>query len=129
MGIHRSAHAGDEHRGAAGAAGGDKLISLSEVYATLQSAVWSELSAGGEIDRMRRNLQREHLRRVMVLLTRGSTTLPADALSLMRLHAHRLQAELQRAVRNTKASVETRAHLQESLGGLTEALRATMQRS
>jgi hypothetical protein len=115
--------------GAVGAAGGDKLISLSEVYATLQSAVWSELSAGGEIDRMRRNLQREHLRRVMVLLTRGSTTLPADALSLMRLHAHRLQAELQRAVRNTKASVETRAHLQESLGGLTEALRATMQRS
>jgi hypothetical protein len=34
--------------------------------------VWSELAAGQEIDRMRRNLQREHLRRVQALLTRGS---------------------------------------------------------
>ena len=108
---------------------GDPLISLNEVYGTLQSAVWSELATGAEIDRLRRNLQREHLRRVIALLTRGSATLPADALSLVRLHANRLQAELQRAVRGAKGSVETQAHLLESLGGLTEALRATMQRS
>ena len=40
------------------------LISLNEVYGTLQGAVWSELKQGGGIDRLRRNLQREHARRV-----------------------------------------------------------------
>jgi hypothetical protein len=104
------------------------LLSLSEVYETLQKAVWSELPAGQEIDRMRRNLQREHLRRVQSLLTRGSPTLPPDALSLVRMHAGTLKADLERAVKAGKGSVETRAHLMDSLAGLTEALRATMVR-
>ncbi len=104
------------------------LISLSEVYGTLQSAVWSELSSGKEIERMRRNLQREHLKRLQTLLTRGSPTLPADALSLARFHAHKLQTELQGAVKAGKGSVEMQAHLRDSLAALTEALRATMQR-
>jgi hypothetical protein len=104
------------------------LLSLSEVYETLNKAVWSELPAGQEIDRMRRNLQREHLRRVQGLLTRGSPTLPPDALSLVRMHASTLKADLERAVKAGKGSVETRAHLMDSLAGLTEALRATMVR-
>ena len=104
------------------------LLSLSEVYETLQKAVWSELPAGQEIDRMRRNLQREHLKRVQSLLTRGSPTLPPDALSLVRMHAGSLKADLERAVKAGKGSMETRAHLMDSLAGLTEALRATMVR-
>ena len=105
------------------------LISLNEVYGTLQGAVWSELKSGAEIDRLRRNLQREHLKRLQVLLTRGSPALPPDALALLRLHATQLQAELRAAVAKGGQSVETRAHLAESLGTLSEALRATMQRS
>jgi hypothetical protein len=106
------------------------LISLNEVYGTLQSAVWSELKSGGDIERLRRNLQREHLRRLQTVLTRGAPNLPADALSLARLHATQLQADLRTALaRSGSLSVETRAHLSESLGLLTEALRATMQRS
>jgi hypothetical protein len=105
-----------------------ELLSLNEVYDTLQKAVWSELASGQDIDSMRRNLQREHLKRVQTLLTRGSPTLPPDALSLVRMHAGALKAELERAVRAGKGSVETRAHLMDSLAGLTEALRATMVR-
>ena len=104
------------------------VISLHEVYGTLQGAVWSELKKGGDIDRMRRSLQREHLKRVQGLLTKGSAALPADALSLVRLHATELQAQLKAAAGKGGVSVETRAHLQDSLGTLTEALRATMQR-
>jgi hypothetical protein len=104
-------------------------ISLNEVYSTLQSAVWRELKTGGEIDPLRRNLQREHLKRLQALLTRGAPDLPADALSLARLHATELQASLKRAANRRGLSVETRAHLQDSLGSLTEALRATMQRA
>ena len=105
------------------------IISLAEVYATLQSTVWSELKSGTEIDRMRRNLQREHLKRVQGLLTRGSASLPPDALSLVRLNANALQSDLRRAAGSSTLSIESRAHVQDSLALLTEALRASMVRS
>jgi Met-zincin len=104
-------------------------ISLHEVYGSVQDTIWSELKAGGEIDPLRRNLQREHLKRLQSLLTRGAPGLPADALSLARLHAADLQAALQKAGARGGLTVETRAHLKDSLGTLTEALRATMQRA
>jgi len=105
------------------------LISLNEVYETVQRAVWSELSGGGEIDRVRRNLQREHMKRLQSLLTRGSAAMPPDALSLLRYNASRLEEQLRTAIARSGRSVETRAHLAESLGTLSEALRARMQRS
>ena len=105
------------------------MISLNEVYATLQGAIWSELKSGSEIDRLRRNLQREHMKRLQTLLTKGSPTLPADAQSLLRYNATQLQSDLRAAVAKGGQSVETRAHLAESLSTLTEALRATMNRS
>ena len=105
------------------------MISLSEVYQTLQNSIWSELSGPAEIDVLRRGLQREHLKRLQTVLTKGSAALPSDALSLARLHATRLQQSLRSALARGGRSVETRAHLAESLGILTESLRATMQRS
>jgi hypothetical protein len=104
------------------------MISLNEVYATLQGAIWSELKSGSEIDRLRRTLQREHVKRLQTLLTKGSPALPADALSLLRYNATQLQGELRAAVAKGGQSVETRAHLAESLSALSEALRATMSR-
>lgn len=104
-------------------------ISLNEVYATVQGAVWTELQRGGDIDPLRRNLQREHLKRLQNLLTKGAPGLPADALSLARWHAGELQGALRKAATRSGLGIETRAHLQDSLGALTEALRATMQRS
>ena len=105
------------------------LISLNEVYDTLQTSIWSELKSGKEIDRLRRNLQREHLKRLQTLLTKGSATLPADALSLVRMNATQLQSTLRAAAAKSGLPVETRAHLAESLSTLNEALRATMSRS
>jgi len=103
------------------------LISLNEVYQTVQRSVWSELASGGDIDRIRRNLQREHVRRLQAVLTRGSA-LPPDAVSLIRYNAVQLEAQLRIAVAKNQGSVETRAHLAESLGILSEALHAKMQR-
>ena len=113
-------------------------LTLTEVYSTLQSAIWSELKTGQDIDRMRRNLQRDHLKRVVGLLTRGamppspggrpSAPPPADALSVIRVQATALQASLRQAVAKKSGSAESQAHLQDSLVALTEALRATMQR-
>ncbi|MFG6448569.1 zinc-dependent metalloprotease [Roseateles sp. BYS180W] len=107
------------------------LISLNEVYGTLQGSIWSELKTGAEIDRLRRNLQREYLRRVQGNLTKGSTGPAqfADAYALLRLHATQLQSDLRAALGKGGHSVETRAHLAESLDLLTAMLKANMQRS
>ncbi len=104
-------------------------ITLDEVYATLQAAVWSELKTGKPIDSLRRSLQREHLKRLQAILTRPSLELPADAVSLVRLHAVDLQKQLRTALARGGLSVENRAHLEDALALLTEALRARLQRS
>ncbi len=104
-------------------------ISLNEVYTTLQGAVWSELKSGKDIDPMRRSLQREHLKRLQALLTRPAPTLPADAISLARLQAVELQSQLRGALaKKAGMAVENRAHLEDALALVTEALRATLQR-
>jgi Met-zincin/Domain of unknown function (DUF5117)/Domain of unknown function (DUF5118) len=103
-------------------------LSLNEVLATVQQAVWSELKTGRDIDPMRRNLQREHLKRLQTVLTRAAPTLPADAVSLTRMQAVDLQAQMRSALGRKSMAVENRAHLEDALAMLTEALRATMQR-
>lgn len=105
------------------------LISLNEVYGTLQGAIWSELKQGGAIDRLRRNLQREHLRRVQALLVKVTVPLPADAQSLLRANATTLRDELRQSLSRKRWDAESRAHLQESLAVLDQALAAAMIRS
>jgi hypothetical protein len=105
-------------------------ISLNELYTTLQGAVWSELKSGKAMDELRRSLQREHLRRLQALLTRPAAGTPADAVSLGRLHAVELQGQLRAALaKKGGMAVENRAHLEDALALVTEALRATLQRS
>jgi hypothetical protein len=102
---------------------------LSELYDTLQASIWSELKSGREITPMRRNLQREHLRRVTSMMLRSSGSTPADARSLMRLNAQQLAAELRAAQTKLSYSKESRAHIAESLNTLEESLKAPMQRA
>ena len=77
---------------------------------------------------MRRNLQREHLRRVAGALLRPSGAVPADARSLQRMNALQLASELRTAQAKPGFSKETRAHLAESLNTLEEALKAPILR-
>ena len=106
-----------------------KLLKLSDLYDALQNAVWSELKNGREITAMRRNLQREHLKRVAGMLVRTSPTMPADARSLAREDAIEMQGHIRSALARGGQSKESRAHLRESLDTLTEALKAPMQRT
>ena len=105
------------------------LISIGEVYGTLQSSIWSELKTGGDIDPLRRNLQREYLRRIQANLTKSGAASGqfADAYAVLRLHAVQLQSDLRAA--QGKGSLETRAHLAESLDFLSTVLKATMVRT
>jgi hypothetical protein len=107
-----------------------KALTLDELYSSLQAAVWAELKGGGqEVDALRRNLQREHLRVLVAGMTQPQLNLPADALSLERWHATRLLAQLKAAAAKPGLSVASRAHYSESATTLGEALRATMSRN
>ncbi|MDO9091445.1 MAG: zinc-dependent metalloprotease [Rubrivivax sp.] len=107
-----------------------QLLSYADVQDKLSSAVWSELSAGGpgkgEIDSLRRNLQREHLRRLASGLLRPASAAAADVRSVNRQVALQLQAKLGAAVAAKRGSSMVRAHLEDSLATLNEALKAPL---
>jgi hypothetical protein len=103
-------------------------FSLSELYGTLLRAVWDEARRGAEADALRRNLQREHLRRVVGGLLGSSAAYPADARALLRQDARQLLGWLQAAVKQGKLSAETRAHYSEAAESLSEALKAPLVR-
>jgi Met-zincin/Domain of unknown function (DUF5117) len=104
-----------------------QALKLSELYDSLQNAIWSELRNGSDIGSLRRNLQREHLRRVANSLIRPSGG-PADMRSLMRDNAKQLQQNIQTALGKPGLSKEAAAHLRESLDTLNEAVKAPLQR-
>lgn len=105
-----------------------QALSLDELYTTVQDAVWSELKTGKDINGMRRNLQREHLKRLTAILLRASPNTPADARSLQRENALALQRDLRGAMAKSM-SREAKAHLSESYETLSQALKAAMLRS
>ena len=104
-----------------------KGLSLADLYDNLQGSIWSDLKGRGDISLMRRNLQREHVRRVTFMLTRANGT-PADARALQRENTRALVAQLKGAQTRPGLTKEARAHLADSRNTLEEALKAPMQR-
>ena len=105
-----------------------EAFSLAELYTRLRSEVWSELAGASDITVARREIQRDHLNRIAGQLLRATSS-RADTRSLIRAEALSLQKSLRAAVARGAGSAETRAHLQDSLDLLTEALAAKMQRA
>ncbi len=111
------------------ATGGTRVLSLAELHDRLQAAIWSEALAGRDVELMRRNLQREHLRRVASVLIKPAPGTPADAVALLRDNARRLAAALRTAQAKPGLSRESRLHYAESRNTLEQALRARLQRA
>lgn len=105
-----------------------QILSLAQLHDSLQSNIWSELKGGKDISAMRRNLQREHVKRLAGHLVKPSPKAPADARSLERQVAVNLTRDISAAMKQMQ-SPEARAHLAESLATLQEALKASLVRS
>jgi hypothetical protein len=105
------------------------LLSYADVQAQISSATWSELKAGKgsrEIDNFRRNLQREHLRRLATCLLRPTSNAATDVRAVHRQTALRLEADLKAALAGGGWTSIAQAHLADSLATLSEALRAPL---
>jgi len=106
----------------------EQSFRLSELYDTIQDAIWSELKTGRDISVFRRNLQREHLKRVTAVLLRPSQGVQADARALQRENAKQLLSLIRASMSKPSFSKEARAHLAECENTLDEALKAPLQR-
>ena len=124
---------------------GTEVLSLGEVFGALTDSVWHELpdDAGEgelEISTIRRNLQREHAKRLsnMVLANNSSADLfallfgggfsstPADARSLARLHLGRIHDRIE-ANEGRESTDEVAAHLSELHDQIEKVLEASLQ--
>jgi hypothetical protein len=138
----------------------EQPLTVAEVFRALTDGVWGELPVGpppppknGKESKapngssiIRRNLQREHLRRLselvlgqkssgssssmlIILLGGGGTTAPPDARSLARMHLREIGKRIDTKLGDKQALVDdtTRAHLEECRERIAKVLGASMQ--
>jgi len=106
-----------------------ETLGLSDVYDTIQDAIWAEVKTGQETSLIRRNLQREQLRRMADVLVKPAGPWPADARSIMRENARQLSNVLEKSLAKPGLSKTTRAHYADALDTLNASLKASMQRA
>lgn len=108
--------------------GADQTVTIPELMTALTESIWSEAlsSPGKNIESNRRDLQRNHLDRMIKLITDSSDEMPADARSVARQQLQTLQGELEErlAPPTYKFNDYTRAHLEESKSRIEAALEA-----
>ena len=135
-------------------AGADALRS-AEIFRALSDGIWSEVAnpsaAGAAKDKafglstIRRNLQREHLRRLSTIvlgdkrspyndmfayvLFLGNQSYPADARSLARLHLKEINVKIGKALDQKDFPIDdtTKAHLEECKFRITKVLDAGIE--
>jgi hypothetical protein len=106
-----------------------QAFKLSELYDTLQSAIWAELRGSKEPTSTRRSLQREHLRGVISILLKATPNTPDDARGLIRENMRQLQTQLRSAVASRPLSRETKAHYNECIALIDDSFKASLQRT
>jgi hypothetical protein len=100
---------------------GTPVFRLSELYETLQTNIWSELSTGKDISQGRRDLQREYVKAVLPIIAEDSKA-PGEARSMMRYLTGKLQSEIDASLKG-QLSLEQRAHLEDCSHTLGKALK------
>jgi hypothetical protein len=109
--------------------GAENMVTIPELMSALTESIWSEVlsSPGQNVESNRRDLQRNHLNRMVKLVTDAPDNMPADARSIARqqlqmLHNH-LEARL--APPTYDFNDYTQAHLEESVSRIEAALQAS----
>jgi hypothetical protein len=135
---------------------GCQPLRMEEVFRALTEGIWSDLDqvssakevkdAKFRLSTIRRNLQREHLRRLssmvlgggtssygemhpfVVFLRGGNAALPADARALARLHLKEIASRVSKVLESTGPSIDdtSRAHLEESRHRIAKVLEANL---
>ncbi|MCH2143300.1 MAG: zinc-dependent metalloprotease [Phycisphaerales bacterium] len=115
---------------------GEDVLSVPEVLTIVRDSVWTELDGGPEgsysarnpyITSLRRNAQREHLKRLIDLsMPAGSGFYTAPVSNLSRMQLRELKATIDSAMRRKGADLDpySRAHLAEASSLIDRSLNA-----
>jgi hypothetical protein len=130
---------------------GSRPVTVGEVFRGVTDGVWSDLPLAGKRDltssTIRRNLQREHIKRLstlllgerpsggffssayLVVLVEGGGSVPPDARSLARFHLREIGRRIDAALKSrpNDADETTVAHLEECQERITKVLTASLQ--
>lgn len=131
---------------------GTRPVSVGDVFRSVTDGVWSDLPMSGKADlatsAIRRNLQREHLKRLstlvlgekqssgglfssanLIVLVEGGGSLPPDARSLARFHLREVAKRIEAALKAKPAGADetTVAHLEECQERIAKVLAASLQ--
>lgn len=136
------------------AADGQEVLKLPEVFDALTDSIWAELpaanAAAGEkkkiaISTIRRNLQREHLKRLSTLVLGpsndfsnffyfivfedGGRDAPADARALARQHLKAIRGRIDIALDKDKSDADaySRAHLEQAQAQIDKVFSASLK--
>jgi hypothetical protein len=97
-------------------------LPLATLFSEVKANVWSELGDGHPISTSRRNLQRDHLR-TLILIALGKQPAPGDAVALANAELHELEPVLSKALAKSKDPMQ-KAHLLDCLSQVHRALDA-----
>jgi hypothetical protein len=104
-------------------------FTVAELYAQLDQAVWSDLSVKGDVPDLRQALQREYINRMAELLLRPASMSRAPARAVVREQALSLQKRLTQVHKSASLPPALRAHWQDCLDTLSQALSAKLPRA
>jgi len=112
----------------------EEALTLNELLTTVSNSIWTELKKTPKgkfserkpaISSLRRNLQSEHLQRLMDLgVQRSSSAAMKPIANLAAMQLRELQEKLEKAADNSKLDAYTKAHLQDAHVKVTKWLEA-----
>jgi len=103
-------------------------FTLADLFTGVRQAIWSELDSSANSNSFRRNLQREHLRRLIQIVLRPEEGTPEDAVTLARADLLDLKGKIDRALSGGQLDAINRAHLDETRARIQQALDAQVTR-
>jgi hypothetical protein len=109
----------------------DQVLSIPELFDTLQTSIWGEVMQPAasplKLSGLRRGLQRQHINILIAMLLRQVQT-PEDARTVARYKLKQMQAAIGPALRKVNnQDIYTKAHLEEARDRITKALEAQLQ--
>ncbi|WP_353138989.1 zinc-dependent metalloprotease [Pseudopedobacter sp.] len=99
---------------------GNKAYSIQDLFTDLKNSVWTELTAGANIDSYRRSLQRTYINRLEALMNQTGADI-SDVKPMAREQLKILQADIKRALPKYNDTL-LKAHLNDALARIDKVL-------
>ncbi len=100
-----------------------EAYSLQNFYDDLYNGIWTELKSGNDITVYRRNMQKNHLEKMISMLEPTKNPAATDVNSISLAMVHRLQADIKKSIKKSNDDM-TRNHLEDCLFRIEKALKS-----